>query len=475
MQAVETRKLVYQGDVGPLRKWIVGPAVHENCSIDIDQDGNEIATTATVSHKETKASFSAWIFFFLSVYLILVIKFVTIQEIDNNLLFGAYSIIISLYILSRFALAYFYDPKNIQRKYFSDQHLPTISFGVPSKNEAENIRETILRIAGSDYPKDKFNIIAINDGSDDSTLEEMMAAKDIVEGAGGVNVKVIDWKVNRGKRDGMAECVKQSDKDIIIFIDSDSFVEKNTARELVKYFKSDNVAAVAGHAFVANGDDNFLTKMQEVRYFVAFKAYKAAEALFGCVTCCSGCCSAYRRSCLLEVMDPWLNQEFLGVRCTYGDDRSITNYLLEKGYDALYAPEAEVRTFVPNTWGKFMKQQLRWKKSWTRESIKAGKFIWKRNPIASISYYLGVLLPLLAPFVVLRAIVWFPYMTGRFPWFYLIGLMLMALAYGLYYYIHIKDRKWVYGVAFAAFYTIVLLWQLPYAVFRLRDSSWGTR
>ena len=95
------------------------------------------------------------------------------------------------------------------------------------------------------------------------------------------------------------------------FIDSDSFVDPEAARELVKYFVHDDVAAVAGHAYVANANENFLTKMQAVRYFVAFKAYKAAEALFGVVTCCSGCCSAYRRSYMNEVMEQWLVKNFL--------------------------------------------------------------------------------------------------------------------------------------------------------------------
>jgi len=416
---------------------------------------------------------NSWIFFYLLIYVVLVLKLVTYQELDNNIFFGIYSITVSLYILSRFGLAYLYEPKLLNHK-IDDIDLPSITFGVPSKNEGENIRETIMKISQSDYPKDKFDIVVVNDGSDDNTLDEMIAAKHILARKG-VVVKVIDWSVNRGKREGMAECAKQSDKDLILFIDSDSFVEPNTAKEISKYFIYPNVSAVAGHAYVANADENLITKMQSVRYFVAFKAYKAAEALFGCVTCCSGCCSAYRRTHFVEVMDDWLNQSFLGVRCTYGDDRSLTNFLLKRGYQALFSPNAVVSTFVPNSFRKFMKQQLRWKKSWIRESFVAASFVWKRNPIMSVSFYLGVLLPLLAPVVVIRALFWYPYVTGYTPWFYLFGLLLMALIYGLYYYIFTKDRNWVYGVVFASFYTLVLIWQLPYAILSLRDASWGTR
>ena len=273
----------------------------------------------------------------------------------------------------------------------------------------------------------------------------------------------------------MAECIKRSDKEIIIFIDSDSFVKKDTAYELVKYFIHPEVSAVAGHAYVTNADTNFLTKMQDVRYYVAFKAYKSAEALFGSVMCCSGCCSAYRRSHLLEVLDPWLKQSFLGVTCTYGDDRSLTNFLLRKGYKTMFSPDAITYTAVPDTLQKFMKQQLRWKKSWVRESLLAGLFLWKKNPIMSISFYLGVILPVLAPVIVFRALIWYPTATGLLPWFYIIGLVLMAVVYGLYYYIYTGDKKWMYGVLFAAFYTVILIWQLPWAILNLRDARWGTR
>ena len=412
-----------------------------------------------------------WIIFFTLIYIVLVIKLITLKNLDNAIIFGTYSILVSFYILSRFGLSYFYGHDEDD---FGEHYEPTISFAVPSKNEEENIRETILRIAKTDYPKKKFDIIVINDGSTDNTLNEMIEAKKIAAKLG-VKVVVVDWRINKGKREGMAECIKISKNDIMIFIDSDSFVDTNTAKELVKYFFNRKVGAVAGHAYVANEDKNFLTKMQAVRYYVAFKAYKSAEALFGKVTCCSGCCSAYRREYLLPIIDKWLNQKFLGVKCTYGDDRALTNFLLKKNYTALYSPTALAYTFVPDKFSVFMKQQLRWKKSWVRESFKASAFMWKTNPIMSISFYIGLLLPLLAPIIIVRALLWYPYINHSLPLFYLFGLLIMAVIYGMYYYLYTGDKKWPYGVLFASFCTLILMWQLPWAVMNLRDSSWGTR
>src|SRR5215469_246214 len=169
---------------------------------------------------------SGWLLFFASIVLVLAVKLVTIRGIGHGYFFGTYSVLVCVYILSRFLLAWFYRPHLPEAK---EDYLPTISFGVPSKNEAENICETILRIAKSNYPKDKFNIIAVNDGSTDKTLEEMLRAKELAAKEG-VEVIVVDWKRNQGKREGMAECIWKSGAEVVVFIDSDSFVETNTAR-----------------------------------------------------------------------------------------------------------------------------------------------------------------------------------------------------------------------------------------------------
>src|SRR5687767_9818277 len=207
----------------------------------------------------TSRRLNTWVIFYALVYVILIVKLITLQELDSGLVFGIYSVVVSVYILSRFALAYFYEPDPTR---LDPRYEPTISFGIPAKNEAANIKETILRIAATDYPKHKFDVIAVNDGSTDRTLHEMMTAQQAAA-ARGVNVRIINWPRNKGKREGMAECVRQSTKEIMIFIDSDSFVEPSTARALIKYFADPRVAAVAGHAYVANANTNFLTKMQE--------------------------------------------------------------------------------------------------------------------------------------------------------------------------------------------------------------------
>lgn len=411
-----------------------------------------------------------WAVFIFLVYLVFLIKITNVVENNESLVFTFYSIAVSAYLFSRFVLAHFYVTVHKVDRNFQ----PKITFAVPVKNEETVVREVIMRIARSNYPKSKIEIIAINDGSTDKTIYELLAARDQAASLG-VDVKVINWVQNRGKRHGMYACAKEATGEVIIFIDSDSLVQPDTTSELVKYLVDPKVGAVTAHCWVENKNENVLTKMQAIKYYVAFKAFKSSESIFGAVTCLSGPCSAYKKEYLDLVLDEWLNQTFLGVECTYGDDRSLTNALLSKGYKTVYAPEAGVSTFVPETLPQYKKQQNRWKKSWFRECLLASKFMWKQNPIMSISFYLMVALTLLAPIVVIRALVVYPIFQGRFPFYYLFGILVMSLIYGLYYTIYSGDRKWIWGMLAIIGYSIGFFWQLPYAILTIKDSSWGTR
>jgi hyaluronan synthase len=96
----------------------------------------------------------------------------------------------------------------------------------------------------------------------------------------------------------MAAGIRATSAEVVAFVDSDSVLEPDALRRLVQAFAHPRVGAVCGHADVLNVGEIWLTKMHAVRYFVAFRIVKAAESVFGAVTCCSGCCSAYRRDAI---------------------------------------------------------------------------------------------------------------------------------------------------------------------------------
>ncbi|POZ49862.1 glycosyltransferase family 2 protein [Methylovulum psychrotolerans] len=376
-----------------------------------------------------------------------------------------YSIAIAGFIFSRFVLSFCYRaPKDINIS-------PTVSIIITAFNEEDAIYRTVECCYAADYAASLFDVIVVDDGSSDGTIKEIQRAQQRWP-----SLALIAFERNKGKREAMAAGALLAKGEILVYVDSDSFLRSDGLRKIVQGFADPRVAAVAGHTEVANVTKNSLTKMQQARYYVAFRVIKAAESVFGTVTCCPGCFSAYRRSCMMEVLEPWLGQHFLGVQATFGDDRSLTNYLLRK-YRVIYSADAIATTIVPEGHKQFLKQQLRWKKSWFRETLIAATFMWKKPPLAALAFYGQLLFPIIAPLLIVRICLWLPIANGDFvsPVVYLLGTVLIGLMFSAYYLFWNSDRYWIYGLYFTLYYLIFLVWQMPYAIATQRDNRWGTR
>jgi hyaluronan synthase len=348
---------------------------------------------------------------------------------------------------------------------------PTISIIVPAFNEEDGIAATIEACVGVDYPKDRLEVVVVNDGSSDATWQQIVEAKSVHP-----QVIAIDLGRNYGKRAAMAEGIRRSTGSVLVFVDSDSYLEPDAAIHIVAPFVDPRVGAVVGHADVANDMASWLTKMQQVRYFAAFKIIKGAESvLSGTVTCASGCCSAYRRSAVMDILDKWEHQTFLGKPATFGDDRSLTNYVLRR-QRVVYQATAIAATIAPVTLKRFLTQQLRWKKSWLRESLYVVRYFWRKNPFAALLTYASIIFPFCAPFVVLHAM--FGHVRGGVNdglWFYLIGTYAAAVLYSLFYAYKRRSGLWHHGMTFILVYMTVLVFQTFWGIVTMRDNRWGTR
>ena len=390
-----------------------------------------------------------------------------INALLDDPFFATYGLAVSGYLVSRFVLSLPYRaPKEAGLE-------PRVAIIMPAFNEEAAIARSLRSLLAVDYPAGKLEIVAIDDGSTDATLDELRA----VEAEANGRVRVIAFPDNQGKRAAMAAGIRATDAEIVAFVDSDSVLEPDALGKLVQGFADERVGAVCGHADVLNVHATWLTKMQAVRYYVAFRVCKAAESIFGAVTCCSGCFSAYRREAILPRLQWWEHQRFLGRPSTFGDDRSLTNCVL-RHWRVVYHADAVSHTIVPDNFRQFMKQQTRWKRSWTRESLLVGRFMWRKHPVASLAVYVGMVLPLLAPISALRALAFHPVVAGQgAPFLYLVGIYSMALVYSLYYALRRRDYGplWLFGVAFVFFYLVFLIWQTYYAILTARSSSWGTR
>jgi hyaluronan synthase len=359
-------------------------------------------------------------------------------------------------------------------------HRPTISVIIPAKNEEDSIQRTVKAVLDSDYPDSKLNVIVINDGSTDNTADKVRAIKS-------ERVTLIDNRINQGKRIAFADGFKIATGEIIVAIDSDSFVEPDAIKLLVQPFKREQVSAVAGHGNAYNKDTNMLTKLQHYWYQEMFRLAKAMESKLCCVTCCSGVLAAYRKSALSPILEEWLGETFLGKTVIIGDDRQLTHYVIKGNSNTLptrkiksvYQSNAIVHTVVPDNLRQFIKQQLRWKRSWICENTLASKFMWKKPLSASIYFYSYQFLNYMTPIVIFVWLVWRPLhseWSGLIP--FIVAIYYTGFLYAINiwkYETHVLESI-VYRTVFVTTISVLTtIFILPYALVTMTNSGWITR
>ncbi len=410
---------------------------------------------------------------FLILCVILWLKSSTASDFYNDPILLIYTVLVTTFELSRLIAATFYRHTHREiLRVVKGKYEPTVSFVIPCKNEEKSIAKTIYKCFESEYPKNKLQVIVINDGSTDGTETVLDEMKLIFP-----SLVVINWKDNRGKRHGMSEGFRVASGEIVVQLDSDSYIQPSTFRKIIEPFENPEVGAVCAHADPENANENILTKMQAAYYFMSFRILKAAESSFMSVFCCSGCSSAYRKNLVLPIMDQWLNEKFLGLPVTWGDDRALTNWVIKLDHKTIYTDEALATTICPDTWKVFFKQQVRWKKGWFVNSISASRFLYKKQPFIAFTYFFPLIFVTLAtPFMAVRAFIYNPIVKGIYPVFYILGVLLIsALVVVFYRYVARDNKYWPYVFVWSGINMMVLSFILFYSLATIQNRKWGTR
>lgn len=214
-----------------------------------------------------------------------------------------------------------------------------VSVIIPYYNENLAILKRVIQFACK-AEGDK-EIIVVDDGSTIDYTKKLKRLQNELD------FKFFRYEQNQGKRYAQVYGIKRARGDIIVMVDSDTLIMKTGILNLIKPFSDKLVGATTGNCLVANERENWLTKMISARYWVAFNQERKSQSTLGIVTCCGGPFSAYRKTILNSLEDKYLNQKFLGEKCTYGDDRHLTNLIL-KDYRVKYVENARAYTYAPN-------------------------------------------------------------------------------------------------------------------------------
>jgi cellulose synthase/poly-beta-1,6-N-acetylglucosamine synthase-like glycosyltransferase len=271
----------------------------------------------------------------------------------------------------------------------SGANSPPITLLAPAYNEGQTIENSTRSLLALDYPE--FEVIVINDGSKDDTLDVLKGAfalelaqrdydtplahakiRAIYRATNCEGLIVID-KDNGGKADALNAGLNLARAPIVCSMDADSILEPDALLRAVQPFVEDpqNVVATGGTVRIANGcvvrdgrvveigvPGNIWSLLQTVEYLRAFLLARLAWSKLGALTIVSGAFGLFRRSVLIEVGGYAQN--------TVGEDMELIVRLhryfreRERPYRIAFVPEPVCWTEAPETLAMLARQRARW-------------------------------------------------------------------------------------------------------------------
>ncbi|HJX50612.1 MAG TPA: glycosyltransferase family 2 protein [Candidatus Nanoarchaeia archaeon] len=249
------------------------------------------------------------------------------------------SIYIGLVSTTFYILSFIADLKK-SKLFYRDDELPRVSVLIPAYNEEETIENTIKSILNSDYPD--FEVIVVDDGSKDKTLEMAKKIKD--------SRLHIFHKKNGGKGTALNLGISKAKGEIIFTMDADTFVHPQSMKRMVRYFKNERVMSVTP-AMIIHNPKTILQRIQHIEYLMGLflrKAFASLESIY----IAPGAFSAYRKI----FFDKYGGYDVGNIT----EDLEMALRIQSKGYITENCPTAPAYTVAPSKFKELMIQRRRW-------------------------------------------------------------------------------------------------------------------
>ena len=269
-----------------------------------------------------------------------------------------------------------------------DYEFPTVDILLPMYNEEKVVVDTINNLLAIQY--DKFSIIVVDDGSTDSSFERV---RDAFEGH--PKVRLVH-QANAGKSAALNRGTSLSQSEIVVSIDADTWVRSDGIKNIVRFFRDEKVAAVAGHIKVGNRV-NLLTDMQYYEYVSIWDNDRAFSDPINGILIVPGALAAYRRSVVNSVGG--FKSEVIA------EDTELTLRLLYNNYVLRNAKDAVAYTEAPDNLRMFFRQRVRWTTGLTQGLVKHSRRLcahsnkWLAWFILPFTWLFRVIFPFFLPLV----------------------------------------------------------------------------
>jgi len=305
------------------------------------------------------------------------------------------------------------------KKHEYEHYEPNVSVIIPCYNEEKNIEDCLEAVYAQDYPKEKMQVIVVNDGSTDNTSNILEQYK----------IKHNDLLIINGSHEGKSAALnlgsKQAKHEFLLTIDADTIIDKESLKKLIRPFINEEVGAVNG-ACIARNSNSMISIFQKIEYHYNNLIRKSFSVIFKNGVWFFGAFVCYRKSILEKVG--------YFKKATMAEDWDIAMEIYSAGYRILNVHNAIGYTIVPHTLKEFYKQRTRW---WmgALQSLNKNKSLFSRKSSPSIlflfisQYWWSIFAVVSIPLIAYQVYYWLPSNTETpfmlfmylFRWFTLTG------------------------------------------------------
>jgi cellulose synthase/poly-beta-1,6-N-acetylglucosamine synthase-like glycosyltransferase len=246
------------------------------------------------------------------------------------------------------------------------ERLPTMSIVVPVKDEEKVVGRLLDALFNLDYPKEKKEIIIIEDGSVDKTVEICRAYTRQCPN----QIKLLHQSFSTGKPAALNYALKHAGGEIVAVFDADNVPESDALMKAARYFEDASIVAVQGREGAINSEQNMLTKIISYEEAVRYETYIRGKDALNLFVPLTGSCYFIRRK-VLEDVGGWDGQAL-------SEDMEMAARLTERKHSIKYAPDVLSWQENPANLTQLFKQRLRWFRGSMEVSLKYGRLL--KNP-----------------------------------------------------------------------------------------------
>jgi cellulose synthase/poly-beta-1,6-N-acetylglucosamine synthase-like glycosyltransferase len=229
---------------------------------------------------------------------------------------------------------------------------PSVTIMIPAKNEEKVIGRLLERITELTYPKNKLQVIVINDASSDNTGKLATEYKNQYTFIEVLNRDPASG--GRGKAAAMNEGFSKSEGEIILCFDADYYPQRDIVERLSSAFIDPNVGAVQGRVVVLNEPESTITRLVALERVGGYRIDQEARDNLGLITQFAGTVGGFRSS-VLKDLHGW-------DESVLAEDTDLTFRIYLAGYTVKYDVKAECYEEAVNNWRAYWRQRYRWAK-----------------------------------------------------------------------------------------------------------------